>query len=177
MRMPHSSVRNQHQASRGSSISSVNRCAWAGTFRNSSSSGAALLRRPAKDLENLFIGELSGEEDLHQRRAAAAIHFQRRGQPAVQFFAARLGDAVNLAVGAVFLLDHLHLGVALLVELGQDAVDLALIGRPEVLDREIEPFLEVIARQRPILQEPQNRVIQRHGLPPIYDLSYIGQVL
>ena len=107
-RMPHSSVRNQHHASRGSLISSVNLTALARHFPQLLQPGATLLAARRKIPRISSSASCPEKKTARATAAAAGIYFQRRGQPAMQFFATRLGDSVHLAVGTILLRDHLH---------------------------------------------------------------------
>lgn len=91
--------------------------------------------------EDFLIGELPEKENLDERRAVRLAHGQLVVNPAQQLSAPSLGDMIDLTVGAVFLRDTLHLHPAVFFQPFQDAVNLALVGRPKAADRGVEDFL------------------------------------
>ena len=103
--------------------------------------------------QDLVIRKLPGEEDLDQRGAARLTQRTRPCQPFLQFSLPVRCYVIYLAVGVIFLGDLFHLDKTLFCQSRQSAVDLALIGRPEVPHGIIEDFLEVITGVRVVVEE------------------------
>jgi len=123
--------------------------------------GQPLLRGPqalAHQIQQFVVGELPAEIDLDQERLAVVLFGQGRGQPVVQFGAARLGEGVDLHVEAFFAFDDFFFDQALFGQFGQRAVDLTLVGRPEMLHRAVEGFFQVIACERGVGEESEDGV-------------------
>ena len=70
---------------------------------------------------------------------------------------------VDLAVGAVFLGDLFHLRQALFGQARQGAVDLALVGRPEVADGGVEDLLQVVAGVGVVVEETEDGIFEAHS--------------
>jgi hypothetical protein len=102
------------------------------------------LRFSLEHSQDFFVAELSSEKDLDQRGMARALEWKWCSQPTSQFLSPSLSDVVHLASWPIFLRNDLHLGSLPLCQPGQRAVDLALIGRPEVIDRCVEHLFQVL---------------------------------
>src|SRR5262245_51752620 len=84
---------------------------------------------------------------------------------------ASLGQRIELLEWRISLDADLDFDPALLVQLVQCAVDLALVGVPEVLHRRLECLVQIVPRQGPVFEYAQDQVLKRHIM--LYAITYI----
>jgi len=96
-------------------------------------------------VEQFLVGKFVAEKYLDEKWLAGFAFGQGSGEPVVQFGAPRFGDVVNFHVQPLFALDDLFFHQPFVGHLREGAVDLALVGVPEMLNRFIEGFFQVVA--------------------------------
>ena len=104
------------------------------------------------------------------------MRVERRREPAIKLDGTAWGEVMHRAIGAVGLGDDLDGNQVILRQLGEKAVDLWLVSRPELADASVEVRLEVVTGARVYGEEAEDRLAEKLGVS-ILDMAYIRKVL
>ena len=111
---------------------------------------------------DLLVPQSGGEEDPRNMSVLGRAGLERTGQPGVELRPALRRQAVHPPIGTPRLGDDPRRDRAVGLEAVQGAVDLGLVGVPEVDDGAGEGAAEVVAALRLIGQQPENGVPEFH---------------
>ena len=106
----------------------------------------------------------SREEEPRQQGVLRRNGFERAHQPGIELGATRLRQAVHPPIRPAALRDDLCRNGSIGLKSVEGAIDLGLVGVPEVDDRAGEGSAEVIAALRLVGQQPEDGVSESHAL-------------
>ena len=106
----------------------------------------------------------SCEEDACQQGILNRIGLEWAHQPGIELSASRLRQAVHPPIRSAALRDDSRRYCAVSLKAVEGAIDLGLVGVPEVNDRAVESSVEVIAALRLTGQQPKDGVSESHVL-------------
>ena len=109
-----------------------------------------------------LVAEPGGEEDPREQRVLVQAGLERTGQPGVELRPALRRQAVHPSIGSPRLDDDPRRDRTIGLQTVQSAVDLGLVGMPEVDDGAGEGAAEIVAALRPMRQQPENGVPEFH---------------